>query len=256
MQQTLSGLKPNLWDAARESHWAEDVIRCWEYLWATGCGTTGVAAFRWCFSTSKELRSNAKIIVHTSNITMRKWQTALHLWLNFKARTYNNTQYRPHRWSMDSSIPSYSKWRTWSRECTNAGIIRLFDLGCIYTLAPKCHPTSVFCRLWRCRHIGCTFFLEIIVQFRAATSTVTCSTESVRWNSCLHCQASLLSRAESPLDQAHLLSACAEYSGDSFMPISSQPWHWDSLTRWFGYLLVHGLGLEFVIHIRVPASRH
>ena len=34
-----------------------------------------------------------------------------------------------------------------------------------------------------------------------------------------------------------------------FMPRPSQPWDWNSQTRWSGYLLVHGLGLELVSRI-------
>ena len=49
-------------------------------------------------------------------------------------------------------------------------------------------------------------------------------------------QSDLLSRAESSIDQARLLSACAEHSGDWRHARQSQPWDCDSMMRWFGYL--------------------
>ena len=68
-------------------------------------------------------------------------------------------------------------------------------------------------------------------------------------------QSDLLSRAESSIDQARLLSACAEHSGDWLHAPPSQPWDCDSMMRWFGYLSRQGLKQESVNPIRVPAAK-
>ena len=154
---------------------------------------------------------------------------------------------------MDSSIPSYSKRSTCSQECTNVCTISLSSFGCIYTFTPKCYPTTVTCRLWGYWHFGRTFYLEIVVQFRIATSAVTCSTGSVEWKNCLSCSfCQELSHLWIKLVCSHLVQNTLEIS---FVPRPSQSWDRDSQTRWSGYLFLHGLGPELVNCIRVPAAR-
>ena len=213
-------------------------------------GSSCTIIFPWCFITSTKLSGKAKIAVQTSNFIMRKYQTALRLQFNFKARTYKNAQYRSHIRPMDSSIPSYSKRRAWNKQCTNAGTIYLFGSGCIYTLTSKAILPPL---LVDCEDIDISAALS---SWRSLSNSEQPPQQSrslqkawdVKIASVVH--ASLLSRAE-PLDQAHLPNTLEIGS----KPLPSQSWDWDSPTIWSEYLLVHSLGLELVSSICVHVAR-
>ena len=127
-------------------------------------------------------------------------------WIQFRARTYNNSQHSPRRRQMDSSIPSYSKLRTWSQEYTNAGTIHLFGFDCItLSLQNAILPPS----LADCLDIDISAALS---SWRSLFNSEqpprqSCAIQKA-WDGIIASvvQASLLSRAESPLDQARLLS--------------------------------------------------
>ena len=115
---------------------------------------------------------------------------------------------------MDSGIPSYPEWKPRSQECANAGTIRLLGLGCIHTplqnaILPP--PLANVDDLDKAAALSSWKFLshaeEPIELFRGIQKAWDRPVASVA-------QSDLLSRAESSIDQARLLSACAEHSGD------------------------------------------
>ena len=115
---------------------------------------------------------------------------------------------------MDSGIPSYPEWRPRSQECANAGTIRLlasaaFTLSLQNAILPP--PLANVDDLDKAAALSSWKFLshaeEPTEQSRGIQKALDGPVASVA-------QSDLLSRAESSIDQARLLSACVKHSGD------------------------------------------
>ena len=106
------------------------------------------------------------------------------------------------------------KRRTWSQECTNAGIIRLLA-SAAFTLSRQ--NDILLPSLADCEDVDISAELS---SWRSLSNSEQPPQQSrtvqKAWDGIIASvvQARLLSRVESPLDQARLLSACAEHSGD------------------------------------------
>ena len=118
-------------DASEQGQWSSQ-----------SSGSSCTIAFSWCFSTSTRPCLNCcthfalrqALIANCSPASTQSADSKL-LSVFFKARTYTDTQHRPHRRPIPiySSIPFHSKRRAWSEDYENAGTIRLIGLRCIYT---------------------------------------------------------------------------------------------------------------------------